>query len=91
MKSEYDVGGGVPDRPYSAQVILTPYGKIAEKYIKQLDAFYKNIRVIKYVIMPSHIHLLLRILYDDEINELNNSGTPRTSSPTKKTNRRKYS
>jgi len=72
-KSEQIVGAGVLDRPYSAQIILTPYGKIAEKYIKQLDAFYKNIQVLKYVIMPSHIHLLVRILYDDEYGR---SGTP---------------
>ena len=72
-KSDQTVGAGVLDRPYSAQIILTPYGKIAEKYIKQLDAFYKNIQVLKYVIMPSHIHLLIRILYDDEYGR---SGTP---------------
>lgn len=52
------VGTGVPDRPH---IELTYYGKIADKYINQLNDFYKNINVIKYVIMPNHIHLLLQI------------------------------
>ncbi len=44
-----------------SDVILTDYGKIAEKYIAQLSNFYNNISVDKYVIMPNHIHFLLRI------------------------------
>ncbi len=51
---------------------LTKYGKIADKYINQLNDFYKNINVLKYVIMPNHIHLLLQIP----------DGTTGTSSPT---------
>ncbi|MBQ8859249.1 MAG: transposase [Clostridia bacterium] len=50
------VGPGVPDGPH---VELLPYGKIAEKYIKQLNKFYNHISVESYVIMPNHIHLLL--------------------------------
>ncbi len=52
------VGTGVPDGPYTS---LTEYGKIADKYIKQLDAFYTGIQIDDHVIMPNHIHLLLRI------------------------------
>ena len=63
------VGTGVLDRPY---IQLTHYGQIADKYINQLNDFYSNINVIKYVIMPNHIHLLLQIP----------DGTTRTSSPT---------
>ncbi len=67
------VGTGVPDRPAPRKttgfvgnpdrphVELTYYGQIADKYINQLNDFYKNINVIKYVIMPNHIHLLLQI------------------------------
>ncbi len=54
------------------RVELTYYGEIADKYINQLNDFYKNINVIKYVIMPNHIHLLLQIP----------DGTTGTSSPT---------
>ena len=42
-------------------VKLTEYGKIAEKYINQLNDFYENISVDDYVIMPNHIHLLINI------------------------------
>ncbi len=69
------VGTGVPDGPYPS---LTEYGKIADKYIKQLDEFYTDIQVDDYVIMPNHIHILLRIT------ERGPSGTP---VPTKQNSR----
>ena len=56
------VGTGVPDGP---SIELLPYGKIAEKYIKQLDAFYDDVSVRSYVIMPNHIHLLLSVMKDN--------------------------
>ena len=52
------VGTGVLDCPH---VQLTSYGQIAEKQLKQLDDFYKSIAVEKYVLMPNHIHLMLRV------------------------------
>jgi len=52
------VGTGVPDGP---KVELYPYGIIAEKYIHQMNAYYEHISVDSYVIMPNHIHLLIRI------------------------------
>ena len=52
------VGDDIPIVPH---IELTYYGKTADKYINQLNDFYKNINVIKYVIMPNHIHLLLQI------------------------------
>ncbi len=66
--TSHTVGTDVPGGPLLA---LTKYGIIADKYIKQLDEFYDNISVEKYVIMPNHIHFLLII-----------SGPPRTSVPT---------
>ena len=48
-------------------------GGIYQKYINQLNNFYNNISVIKYVIMPDHIHLLLSI----------SSGQSRTPVPTR--------
>ncbi len=41
---------------------LLPYGKTAAKIINQLDNFYDCLSVNSYVIMPNHIHLLLRVL-----------------------------
>ncbi len=52
------------------QNTLTKYGKIADKYICQLNEFYDNIFIDKYVIMPNHIHLLIRIADNGQ------SGTP---------------
>ena len=52
------VGTGVPDGP---RIELTEYGKIADKYIRQLSNFYDNLSVESYVIMPNHIHVLLRL------------------------------
>ncbi|MBR3815751.1 MAG: hypothetical protein IKJ27_03375 [Clostridia bacterium] len=56
--SEIYVGTGVLDGP---RINLTDYGKIAEKYIKNINAFYDNLSVINYIIMPNHIHLLVEI------------------------------
>ena len=46
--------------PTVSLVRLLPYGVIADKYIKQLDDFYPEIEIKRYVIMPNHIHLLVR-------------------------------
>ena len=50
------VGTGLPDCP---SVQLAPHGEIADKIINQLNDFYEDISVDRYVIMPNHIHLLL--------------------------------
>ena len=69
------VGTGVLDCPRPK---LTKYGEVAEKYIKQLDAFYEHIFVKSYVIMPNHIHILLFIKKSGirEVAEDGQSGTP---------------
>jgi len=61
------VGNGVPDSPKivgtgvldGPKIELTGYGQIADKYIQQLNAFYDNLSVESYVIMPNHIHIML--------------------------------
>jgi len=53
------VGTGVLDGP---KIELLPAGKTAAKYIHQLNDFYDNLSVDSYVIMPNHIHILLRVL-----------------------------
>ena len=53
---------------------FTEYGRIVEKYIRQLNDFYNHISVDGYVIMPNHIHLLLLIKEDRMDN--GQSGTP---------------
>ena len=64
------VGVGVPDDPNCVELLT--YGKIADKYIKQLNEFYEDISVDRYVIMPNHIHILLSL----------RSGSSRTPTPT---------
>ena len=60
-------GTGVPT------IELLRYGEIADKFIRQMDAFYNHLSVAKYVIMPDHIHLLITI----------HNGHPRTGVPTR--------
>jgi REP element-mobilizing transposase RayT len=66
--SNINVGTGVLDCP---DVELLEYGKISDKYINQLNDFYDNIIVDKYVIMPNHIHLLISVRQSN-----GQSGTP---------------
>ena len=58
--SKISVGTPLPGCPQKA-VQLLQHGQIADKYIGQMNAFYENLTVDKYVIMPDHIHLLLTI------------------------------
>ena len=53
----YIVGGDVLDAPKNVE--LSPYGKTAEKYIAQLNDFYDDVKIDRYVIMPNHIHIML--------------------------------
>ena len=74
------VGTGVPDGPLDVRdprASLLPCGEIADKYIRQMDAFYDDVSVDAYVIMPNHIHLLISIRNDREEN-----GPSRTPVPT---------
>ncbi len=67
------VGTPVPGCPQMVE--LLPYGRIADKYIRQMDAFYDHLSVDQYVIMPDHIHLLITIYEQD--------GHPGTGVPTR--------
>ena len=65
------VGAGVLDRP---RIELTKYGEIVEKTIYAIDKHYSDLSILKYVIMPNHIHLLVL---------LTGNGASRTPPPTK--------
>ncbi|MDE6752286.1 MAG: hypothetical protein K2J59_05905, partial [Eubacterium sp.] len=54
-----EIVGTSSARPNAIQ--LTKIGVAAEKGIKGIEEHYKNIFVDNYVIMPNHIHLLIRI------------------------------
>ena len=68
------VGGDVLDAPINVELLRC--GKIADKYITQLNEFYENLTVEKYVIMPNHIHIILFV---------RENGASRTSPPYKAT------
>ncbi len=67
------VGGDTCDAP---QIHLSEYGKIAENNIKFYNSVKENVKAIKYVIMPNHIHMILQVTYPNAI------GTSQASSPT---------
>lgn len=58
------VGGGDFDAP---QMILSNYGKTVQKYICSIEQAYSRIKVMNYVVMPNHIHLLLMLYSDNNI------------------------
>ena len=82
-QTEIPVGTGVLARTDNGEIALASgvqiklkeHGIIAEKYLKQMNDFYKHISVEKYVIMPNHIHLLLFV-------KPNNNGPSGTPVPT---------
>ena len=55
------VGTPLPGCPQEPCLELLRHGKIADKYICQMDTFYEYLSVDHYVIMPDHIHLLITI------------------------------
>ncbi len=65
--SAENVGAGVLDGP---RVHPSSIGEIVEETIREINAHYTHLTVDRYVIMPNHIHLLVRILGDGP------SGTP---------------
>ena len=74
--SRVAVGAGLPACPPEPQAVLLPGGIIVDRYIRQLDQFYRHISVEKYIIMPDHVHLLLVI-----------HGQARRPAPTKENDR----
>lgn len=75
--STLSVGDGAPDVPMEGDLFLqlTDTGKIVEEYILSANRT-KGVNIDNYVIMPDHIHLLLRIDNPDYC------GTSEAPSPT---------
>ena len=44
-----------------AQVVLLPAGKVADTCIQNIPKVYAGVHILKYAIMPNHIHLLIQI------------------------------
>ena len=60
--SDITVGAAI-SRPQ--EVSLTGYGEIVDKAIRDIPSVYPMLSVEKYVIMPNHVHALLRIHADE--------------------------
>ena len=56
--SDIVVGDGVLDVP---NVRLSPYGKIVAETLREIEKTYTWLALDRYVIMPNHIHILLRM------------------------------
>ena len=65
------VGGGVLDAPL---IQLSKYGQIAEQVLLEMNAFYGDISIDNYVVMPNHIHFILVLRGEN--------GPSRTPAPT---------
>jgi len=46
------------------KLILTRIGTIIENYLLQIEHHYNHVKLIKYVIIPNHIHLILLFDYN---------------------------
>ncbi len=60
LLSEIQVGRGLAP----AELGLTPVGQIVYEQILDIPARYPSVSVDKYVVMPNHVHLLLRFQGD---------------------------
>ncbi|MBO5432533.1 MAG: hypothetical protein J6A43_00585, partial [Clostridia bacterium] len=58
------VGDGVLDVP---QHKLTEYGTFVNDQIKEINSIYEKIKIIKYVIMPDHVHMIIYIFDEYKI------------------------
>ena len=53
---------GIKQHPLQgAKVLLTAEGEIAQEQMKAIEQRFPYVRVDKYVIMPTHIHMILRL------------------------------
>ena len=55
--------GAIIDRPQDVE--LSTYGKMVDQAIQNIPSAYPALSLESYVIMPNHIHLLLRVCADE--------------------------
>ena len=58
-----DTVGAIIDRPQNVELSL--YGKMVDNAIQNITSAYPTLLLESYVIMPNHIHLLLRVCADE--------------------------
>jgi len=77
VKGKHEMLGEVVGRddPGAPFVELSEYGVVLNKYINMIEAHYDNVKLVKYTIMPNHVHMIL-VAGNKE------HGAPRSSRPT---------
>lgn len=55
---EVCVGGGALDAP---KVELSPYGTVIARWLEDCAEKYEDLAVLKYAIMPNHVHLIVEL------------------------------
>src|SRR5260221_14770609 len=51
------------------RMILNEIGKIAEKYLKEIPNHFENVEIDTFVVMPNHIHAVIRIKYTQPVGD----------------------
>lgn len=51
----------VRDDTHATKISLSKIGEIAKQELLNLETHYPNVKIDKYVIMPNHIHLIIKI------------------------------
>ena len=64
-----EIVGAIHESPV---VKLKPYGKIVDKYINLIPQRF-NVKILSYVIMPDHIHLLILVENQDPLRAIHES------------------
>lgn len=54
---------------YNTEMIKTEAGNITEKHISTLPSHFSCLNILKYVIMPNHIHLLIQLTTESDLYE----------------------
>ncbi len=78
VESESNAVGAVIGRP-NRKIHLSEYGKYVKESLNNIHEHYPAVYVDKYVIMPNHIHILLRIDKDWQNDNGQRGGRPMTA------------
>ena len=72
------VGCGVLDAPKTE---LSATGKVVDAQLNTMKNFYKEIGIVKYVIMPNHIHLIIKINHNSNTSSVPNQRCVEDAAP----------
>ena len=52
----------------NAKMQLNHFGRIVEQEILNIESYYSNVQIDKYVVMPNHIHMIISLSETERIN-----------------------